>query len=83
MMSNHSFSDIITTCLSGLGIYVSIESVDQILNLILLIVSILNIIIVLSLRVYNAVKNKNVTEVKDAFNEAKDQLDDLKEDDKK
>lgn len=82
-MSNlQNKSDIFTSVLGAIGISVSVESLDSILNLVLLVISIVNIVVVLGLRIYNAVKNKNVDEVKKAVEEAKEDLDDIKRNDK-
>ena len=75
-------SDIFTSLLSVLGVSVSVENLDSILNLVLLIISIINILVVLGLRIYNAVKNKNVDEVKNAVEEAKEDINEIKRNDK-
>lgn len=75
-------SDIFTSLLSVLGVSVSVENLDSILNLVLLIISIINILVVLGLRIYNAVKNKNVDEVKKAVEEAKEDINEIKRNDK-
>ena len=75
-------SDIFTSLLSVLGVSVSVENLDSILNLVLLIISIINILVVLGLRIYNAVKSKNVDEVKKAVEEAKEDINEIKRNDK-
>lgn len=75
-------SDIFTSLLSVLGVSVSVENLDSVLNLVLLIISIINILVVLGLRIYNAVKNKNVDEVKKAVEEAKEDINEIKRNDK-
>lgn len=70
-------SDMLTSICSILGFTVSIENLDNILNLILLIISIINILTVLGLRLYSAIKSKNVEDVKKACEEAKEDLNDI------
>lgn len=72
--------DIVTYCLSSLGLVFSIQNINDILNLILLIVSILNILIVFGLRIYDAIKEKNIEKVNDATKDLIDKINDLKGD---
>lgn len=73
--------DVITYGLSALGVVFSIQNINDILNLILLIVSIVNIFIVFGLRIYDAIKNKNIKEVDEATKEVIDKINDLKDKD--
>lgn len=60
---NNKTQDFITTVLSTFGITLSVQDITQILNLVLLIVSIVNILIVVGLRVYNLIKNKKYEDI--------------------
>lgn len=75
-------SELFTSICSVLGFSITVENLDSILNLILLIVSIVNIMVVLGLRLYSAIKNKNIEEVKKACDEAKEDLNDITRNDK-
>lgn len=69
--------DAFTALLSTGGIVLSVEDITQVLNLVLLIVSLVNICIVLGLRLYSAIKNHNIQEVKEACEEAKDGINEI------
>lgn len=77
MKSLMNKSEVLSSVFSVLGFTMTIENLDNILNLILLIVSIINILVVLGLRLYSAIKNKNVDEVKKACDEAKESINDI------
>lgn len=69
--------DILTAVLSTSGIVLSVEDITQILNMCLLIISILNICIVLGLRLYSAIKKHDVKAVKEAIEEAKEDINEI------
>lgn len=75
-------TDTLTSICSVLGFSISVENLDNILNLILLIVSIINILVVLGLRLYSAIKSKNVDAVKKACEEAKEDINEITRNDK-
>lgn len=73
--------DLFTYAISSLGVAFSIQNINDILNLILLIVSIINIIIVFGLRMYDAIKEKNIDKVNEATKEFVNKINDLKDKD--
>lgn len=72
---------IASSILGALGLTVSVQDLNQIINLILLILSVINILIVLGNKVYNHVKNKKYDEVPQDINEAIDDIEKLKKKD--
>lgn len=73
--------DLFTYAISSLGVAFSIQNINDILNLILLITSIINIIIVFGLRMYDAIKEKNIDKVNEATKEFVNKINDLKDKD--
>lgn len=55
--------DIITNVLGVFGITLSVQDISQVLNIVLLVVSIVNILIVLGLRIYNLIKKKQYKDI--------------------
>ena len=72
---------IASSILGALGLTVSVQDLNQIINLILLILSVINILIVLGNKVYNHIKNKKYDKVPQDINEAIDDIEKLKKKD--
>ena len=62
MRATHDFYEGAPTIFSGFNIYVASLNLADIFNLILLFISILNVLIVLSFRLYNIFKNKGLND---------------------
>ena len=82
MSKANNIHDIITTVLSGWTLGISTGDLSNILNVVLLVFSIINIFIMCVFRIYNIVKNKGVNndsvkEVSDVLEDTKGQLEDL------
>lgn len=76
--------EIISSILGAFGLTVSVQDVSQIINLILLIVSLINILWVLGYSVYNHIKNKEPEKITEDIEKAKNDIENLnrKEDEK-
>lgn len=74
--------DAITTLLSGVGLTVSIQDIQQIASIILAVVSIINILYVLISRLVHHIKNKEYDEISNDFNNAIDGLEKFTKKDK-
>ena len=61
------------------GVSVSLTMIQTILGIIILSAQVVLILIKAGYKIYTAIKNKNKDDVENAVNEAKDQLEDLKE----
>lgn len=61
------------------GIGISLPMIETILGIIILSVQVILIFYKLGSRIYKAIKDKKPKDVEDALNDAKDQLEDLKE----
>lgn len=82
MSKANNIHDIITTVLSGWTLSISTEDLSNILNVVLLVFSIINILIMCVFRIYNIVKNKgvnneSVVDVSEVLEDTKEQLEDL------
>lgn len=75
------YEQIASSIIGTLGLTVSVQDLNQIINLVVLILSVINILIVLSSRVYNHIKNKNYDKVPQEFNEAIEDVKKLKKKD--
>ena len=71
--------EITSSILGTMGITLSVQDLTQIVNLILLVLSIVNILWVLFMRVKEHIKNKQYEEVQKDINEAIKQIQDAKE----
>lgn len=76
-MNSTDRQDAITTILSGVGITYSIQDVKEIISIILLVLSVINILWVLGSRLYKHIKNKNYQEIPHDINDAVEQLNNL------
>ena len=81
-MNNTDRQDAITTILSATGITFSIQDVKEIISIILLVLSIVNILWVLGSRIYRKVKNKDYETIPEDIDDAIDKLNNLKDGDK-
>lgn len=75
--------DILTCVFSAFGVTVSMNDINNTLNIILLVFSIINIILLLGFKIYNIVKDGKITkeeqkELIEATEEAKKELEGLK-----
>lgn len=61
---------------------ISMAYIREILGIIILILSIANILLNMSIKIYHKIKNKQYTEITNDINEAKTQLENIKEDTK-
>ncbi len=77
-MKNKNAADAFTSFLSAIGITASTADLQNVLNIILLILSIANIMLVLGLRVYEAIKNKRYEEIPQHVNDAIDDVNEVK-----
>lgn len=78
MNSNEVSSSILGT----LGITLSVQDLTQIVNLVLLILSVINILWVLGSRIYKRIEKKEYDKIGDDINEAIKDIKDIKGDDK-
>lgn len=72
------YNDIITSALGTIGITVSVQDLNQIVNLVLLVLSIINILYMLTIRIIERVKSKDYKNVSKDIEEAKNDLEKLK-----
>jgi len=72
-------NDALSTFLGACGLTVSIQDLTQIINVVLLVVSLINILYGLGLNIYNHIKEKNFDKVKDDFEKAKQDINNIKE----
>lgn len=75
--------DNVSVCISSLFASVSLVDIENMLNITILILSIINILLVLILKIYNKIKDKHITindlqEVKNDVDSAIDDLNKLK-----
>ena len=81
-MDSTDRQDAITTILSATGITYSIQDVKEVISIILLVLSIVNILWVLSSRIYKKIKNKDYESIPEDVDDAIDKLNNLKDGDK-
>ena len=74
--------EITSSILGTLGITLSVQDLTQIVNLILLILSVINILWILFIRIKEHIKNKNYDEIPNDINNAIEDLNNIKEEDK-
>lgn len=75
-------NEISSSVLGTLGITLSVQDLTQVVNLILLILSVINILWVLASKVYKHIEKKEYDKVSDDINDAIQDIKDIKGDDK-
>lgn len=77
-------NDVLSTTISFItgGAGVAIATVYEAIGIIVLILSALNIIINMSFKIRDAIKNKQYNKITEIIDDAKEDLEDIKEDDK-
>ena len=70
--------DFAETGLNVAGIAISVQDLNQILNLILLIISVSSILIRVCMKIYDLVKARRFKEIEETLNEAKDEINEVK-----
>lgn len=74
--------EVSSSILGAMGITLSVQDLTQIVNLVLLILSIVNILWVLYMRVKEHIKNKQVEKIREDIDDAIEELNNLKGGDK-
>ena len=82
-MKEQKIQEITSSVLGTLGVTVSVQDLTQVINLIILILSLVNILWVLGSKVYQRIKNKDYENVPQDVNEAIEDIKKLKEKDGK
>lgn len=75
-------NEVSSSVLGALGITLSVQDLTQIVNLVLLILSVINILWVLASKVYTHVKKKQYEKITEDINEAQEDLKKLQGGDK-
>lgn len=74
--------DVYTSILSSAGIGFSVQDLNQIINMVLLILSVVNILIILFFRIKDHIKNKEYDKIPNDISQAQKDLENLKGDKK-
>ena len=74
--------EISSSFLGAVGITLSVQDLTQIVNLVLLILSVINILWVLFIRIKEHIKNKNYNEITNDINNAIEEINKAKEENK-
>lgn len=79
MKTTTNAHDLLTTLISCFGVSISIETINEVLSIALVVVSIINIVVMLFFRIRNIIKEKGINEdtINEVTEEIKDAVDDI------